>query len=70
MQERIINLLLTIIGCCVVFYIFKQNHEITYLKDTIKLQHEAIERQNVLIDFQKRIMYSNNPQNEFQPTYK
>ena len=70
MQERVINLLLTIIGCCVVFYIFKQNHQITYLEDTIRLQNEAIERQNVLIDFQKRIMYPNNSQNEFQPTYK
>ena len=33
--------------------------EIDYLKETIVIQNEAIERQNTLIEFQKRIMYPN-----------
>jgi|TARA_B100000424_G_C22562814_1_gene318352 hypothetical protein len=58
-QDKIIHLLLTILGCCIVFFIFKQKHEIDYLKETIVIQNEAIERQNTLIEFQKRIMYPN-----------
>ena len=53
MQDSFFKVVLILLACFVTWKFYEQSERIKYLEETIYIQNEAIERQNLLIQYQK-----------------
>lgn len=68
MDDRIIKYIIFGFAAFIIYFMYEQHKEITYLKETIQIQNEAIKQQNTLISIQKMYLDYYNPQTQ-PPTF-
>ena len=53
MKDFYYKIILICLSAFVIWSFYKQSKRIDYLEETIEIQHEAITKQNFLVDYQK-----------------
>jgi len=63
-EDRITKYIIIGLAAFVIYFMYEQHKEITYLKETILIQDQAIKQQNTLISIQKMYMDSYHTQQD------
>lgn len=67
MDNNFLKVLLIILGGILIWVFHQQSEELDYLRETIKIQDTAIQKQKFLIDYQK--YYIENLENKSNKIY-